>query len=165
VPSDKAASDIPFGITLFSLSENEGLICDAADLFMNHCADSLPMSKKDTTLVAVCGLYMRGFSFEKQMHECGARFVREAVTAAKYQLVKLPTVPAKPGLIKKQIAGASIHLEIWEMPLDSFGSFVTSIPGPLGIGKIEPEDGSEISGFICEAYAAMDGEDITSFGG
>jgi allophanate hydrolase len=172
VPSDDAAFNTPFGITFFALSEREDLICGAADSFMStgltgkeKTKNSLPISKKDTTLVAVCGLHMRGYPLEKQMFECGARFVREDVTAAKYQLVKLPTVPAKPGLIKKQTDGASIHLEIWEMPTDAFGSFVTSIPAPLGIGKIELQDGSEVPGFVCEAYAAIEAEDITASGG
>lgn len=166
IPADEAAFQIPFGITLFALAENEDLICGVADTFLNHTPSrTLPVSRKETIFVAVCGLHMRGYPLEKQMHDCGARFVHEAFTAPKYQLVKLPTIPAKPGLIRKQSGGASIHLEIWEMPMEAFGSFVAFIPAPLGIGKVELQDGSEVPGFICEAYAAIDAEDITAFGG
>jgi allophanate hydrolase len=56
-------------------------------------------------------------------------------------------------------------VEVWEMPLDAFGSFAAAIPAPLGIGKIELEDGTEIPGFICEGYAADSAKDITKFGG
>lgn len=155
VPSDAAAFNIPFGISLFALAENEDLICGLAASFI----------KKSFTLVAVCGLHMRGYPLEKQMTDFGASFVCEAVTAAKYQLVKLPTVPAKPGLIKKQTGGASINLEIWQMPTDAFGCFVASIPAPLGIGKVELQDGREVPGFICEAYAETGALDITTSGG
>ena len=171
VPSGAAALNTPFGITLFALAEHEALIYGVADLFLNSSAgltmskDLLPVAPKDTTLVAVCGLHMRGYPLEQQMLDCGAHFVREAVTAAKYQLVKLPTVPAKPGLIKKQTGGESINLEIWEMPTDAFGFFAASIPAPLGIGKVELQDGFEVPGFICEAYVAIEAEDITAFGG
>lgn len=174
VPSGFSAQNIPFGITLFALAENENLICGLADLFMNNASVTLAKTnkrdtelvpKKNTTLIAVCGLHMRGYPLEKQMKDSGARFVREAHTAAKYQLVKLPTVPAKPGLIKKQTGGASIKLELWEMPTDALGHFTASIPAPLGIGKVELQDGLEVPGFICEAYAATDAEDITAFGG
>lgn len=157
VPSDEAAPKTPFGITLFGLAENEHLLYGAADLFLNHSLGSgklrdLP-AHLDTTFIAVCGLHMRGLPLEKQMLDFGARFIREASTATKYQLIKLPTLPPKPGLIKKQAGGSSIDLEIWEMPIEKFGSFTASIPSPLGIGKIELDDGSEVPGFICEAYA------------
>jgi allophanate hydrolase len=175
LPSEDAALNLPFGITLFANSEREDLIFGAGEMFVNLVAgteapnllwnENRPVSAGTSSFVAVCGLHMRGYPLEKQMLEIGAKFVREAITAAKYQLVKLHTVPAKPGLIKKQAAGSSIHLEIWEMPVDRFGSFVASIPAPLGIGKIELQDGSEVTGFVCEAYAALGAEDISAFGG
>lgn len=116
-------------------------------------------------VVAVCGLHMRGYPLEKQMNGLQARFIREASSAPHYKLVKLPTTPAKPGMIKRQHGGASIELELWEMSPASFGTFTSLIPAPLGIGKVELLDGSEVSGFVCEAYAAEDAEDITAYGG
>ncbi|WP_332628430.1 allophanate hydrolase [Halalkalibacter flavus] len=158
VPAGEAAERLPFGITLFSLAEDEGLICGTAEAFAKK-------SDEPTTLIAVCGLHMRGLPLETQMKECRARFIREAVTAPKYQMIKLPTEPAKPGLIKQASGGGAIQLEIWEMPLSTFGGFAASIPEPLGIGKVELEDGSEVPGFICQAYAVEEAEDITALGG
>jgi allophanate hydrolase len=170
VPAGEAAPQTPFGITLFALAENESLICGAAEAFVGGVeargsAKAAEASTKETTLVAVCGLHMRGFPLEKQMLGCGAAFVRETESAAKYQLVKLPTVPAKPGMIKRQTGGAAIRLEVWEMPLAAFGAFAASIPAPLGIGKVELADGMEVPGFVCEAYASEQSEDITAYGG
>ncbi|WP_318502759.1 allophanate hydrolase [Bacillus sp. T3] len=164
VPSEDAADHLPFGITLFSEFNNEHLIMGLADLFLNGTSASV---KSDTTLVAVCGLHMRGFPLEQQMIEHGAQFIRESKTAEKYKLVKLPTAPVKPGLIRTFSSenGAAIELELWEMPLSTFGTFVAGIPAPLGIGKIELEDGSFVPGFICERSAAATAEDITKFGG
>ncbi len=117
--------------------------------------------------IAVCGLHMRGFPLEVQMLAHGAVFLREAATAARYRMLKLPTTPAKPGLVKGQTGGGSITLEVWEMPLDRLGAFVAGIPAPLGIGKVELEDGAEVVGFICEGYAAeLPGAlDVTASGG
>ncbi|ULL16123.1 allophanate hydrolase [Paenibacillus sp. H1-7] len=177
VPGEDAGEQLPFGITLFALAENEGLVCGAAERFMNRGTPighaepnglnqvSAAPDREPTTLVAVCGLHMRGFPLEKQMVECRAAFIREESTAPRYQFVKLPTVPAKPGLIKLPEGGSSIRLEVWEMPLASFGRFAASIPAPLGIGKVELADGSEVPGFVCEAYAAEGAEDITASGG
>jgi len=173
VPGDDAGPQLPFGITLFASADSEGLACAAADAFAHapgkrpeHSSRSLQdRADEATTLVAVCGLHMRGFPLERQMRDCGATFIREDATAAKYQFVKLPTVPAKPGLIRLPSGGASISLEVWKMPLASFGAFAASIPSPLSIGKVELADGTEIPGFVCEAYAAEGAEDVTSAGG
>ncbi|WNS46010.1 hypothetical protein [Paenibacillus sp. MMS20-IR301] len=121
--------------------------------------------QQKTITVAVCGLHMRGLPLEQQMNDCGARFIREAESAAKYKLYKLPAVPAKPGMIRQSEGGAAIRLELWEMPEASFGGFTALIPAPLGIGKVELSGGEEVSGFICEGYAAGGAEDITAYGG
>ncbi|GAE36735.1 allophanate hydrolase [Halalkalibacter akibai] len=165
IPAGEAASKLPFGITLFGLAKEEGLIRGAASLYESTSEKTNQTFDEPTTLVAVCGLHMRGFPLEKQMNECRARFVKEAKTAPKYQMVKLPSTPAKPGLIKNEQIAGSIELEIWEMPLVEFGKFTASIPAPLGIGKVELEDGSEVSGFICESHAVYTAEDITASGG
>jgi allophanate hydrolase len=46
-----------------------------------------------------------------------------------------------------------------------FASFVDSIPAPLGVGKIELQDGEQVLGFLCEAYATDGAADITHLGG
>ncbi|OZB91272.1 allophanate hydrolase [Paenibacillus sp. XY044] len=168
MPGGDAAEDLPFGVTFFALSGNEHLIEYTAGKFEDRNRPALEPEvsvKSDTTQVAVCGLHMRGFPLEKQMCASGARFVRETLTAPKYRMVKLDTVPAKPGLIKVPAGGAKLRLEVWEMPLSAFGEFTASIPAPLGIGKVELEDGREIPGFLCEAYAAEGLCDITASGG
>ncbi|WP_028550237.1 allophanate hydrolase [Paenibacillus sp. UNC451MF] len=181
IPAGDAAADTPFGITLFAPSEHEGWLSGAAEEFvqqLDKVQETAVIVKQDyenasrtlkpelsTTLIAVCGLHMRGLALEPQMQACGARFIKEAQTAACYQMIQLPTVPAKPGLIKGADVGASIQLELWEMPLEAFGTFAASIPAPLGIGKVELQDGSEVPGFVCEAYAAAGAKDITAHGG
>jgi allophanate hydrolase len=88
-------------------------------------------------------------------------------TAPHYRLYALPgTVPPKPGLMRVAAGeGAAIAVEIWEMPMAHYGSFVALIPGPLGIGSLELADGSRVQGFVCEALAVAGAEDITPLGG
>ncbi|MGG4481942.1 allophanate hydrolase [Paenibacillus illinoisensis] len=156
VPAGKAAEDLPFGITLFTLPEQEASMVEAARIFEPH---------HNRLLVAVCGLHMRGMSLEPQMTGLGAFFVEETRTAPEYRLYKLNTSPAKPGLVHTLEEGTSIDLELWSMPLSSFGSFTAAIPAPLGIGKIMLQDGRVVSGFICEASAAQNAVDMSHLGG
>ncbi|WP_438444976.1 allophanate hydrolase [Gorillibacterium sp. sgz5001074] len=178
VPACDAADRVPFGITFFASWEREDLIRGAAAWFSASgepegafpaAAEASAAVAKESleapvTLVAVCGLHMRGYPLEKQMQACGARFVEEAESAPKYRFVKLPTTPAKPGMIKAARGGGAVRLELWEMPLAAFGGFAASIPAPLGIGKVELADGREVPGFICEGYAEEGAEDITALG-
>lgn len=153
VPAGEAEEKLPFGITLFTVPEEEANLGAAARLLS---------SQPDDITVAVCGLHMRGMPLERQMLGLGAEFLEEAQTAPLYQLFMLPTTPAKPGLIRVPQAGAPIALELWSMPAASFGLFTDMIPAPLGIGKIELADGRHVSGFLCEAYAIEQAADITA---
>lgn len=162
IPTEDAGENLPFGITLFSTNLNEHLILGLADLMLN---ENQSEKKKVTTLVAVCGLHMRGFPLEKQMLEHKASFVREAKTASNYKLVKLNTVPPKPGLIQTDLNGSSIEVELWEMPISEFGKFALLIPAPLAMGKVQLEDGTIVPGFVCESSGMLNGEDITHLGG
>jgi allophanate hydrolase len=154
IPSGYAAKDVPFGITIFSLSDAEGLLIGVGREL-----------KEEKITVAVCGLHMQGYPLEVQMIECGSKYLRICKTAEKYKLFKLNTDPAKPGLIKVQSGGNAIEVELWEMPLNKFGYFTSLIPSPLCIGKVQLEDGSEVCGFICEEYGKYNAEDITKSGG
>jgi allophanate hydrolase len=61
--------------------------------------------------------------------------------------------------------GAAIEAEVWSVPAEQFGGFVAGIPAPLGIGKLQLEDGSSVCGFICEPLGIAGARDITEFGG
>lgn len=165
IPSIDADEKLPFGITLFSLPELESALFDLAKKFMAVTTKPSNAIVQSTAIpVAVCGLHMRGMPLEQQMKDCGAIFVKETTTAPKYKLYKLGTTPSKPGLVKVEQGGSSISLEIWHMPLHSFGAFTAQIPAPLGIGKIELENGTEVSGFLCEGYVLADAEEISELG-
>ena len=95
----------------------------------------------------------------------GASLAARTTTAARYRLVALAnTVPPKPGLFRVA-DGAAIEVEVWDVPVAEFGSFVAGVPAPLAIGKLELADGSWVSGFVCESVGLDGADDITAFGG
>ena len=60
--------------------------------------------------------------------------------------------------------GKAIEVEVWELPVSAFGSFVDGIPSPLAIGTVELADGEKVKGFMCEAYGTINAQDITELG-
>jgi allophanate hydrolase len=116
--------------------------------------------------VAVLGAHLAGEPLNHQLTDAGGKLVRAARTAPHYRFYALPnTKPAKPGLSRVDAGGVAIGLEVWALSPAAFGSFVARIPAPLCIGRIELEDGTFVSGFLCEGYAFAGAQDISEFGG
>ena len=112
--------------------------------------------------LAVVGLHLRGEPRNGELTDRGALFVRETRTAAAYRLFHLPS--GAPGLLR-QPGGSHIDIELWDLPLTEVGHFLDGIPAPLTLGRVELEDGTDVTGFLCEAYATAEAEDITASGG
>ena len=119
-----------------------------------------------TLPIAVVGAHLSGLPLNAQLTERGA-VLREATrTAPHYRLYALPgTTPPKPGLLRATEGGASIEVEVWDMPLEAVGSFLALIPPPLGLGSLELADGRRVHGFLCEAHALVGADDISAHGG
>jgi allophanate hydrolase len=179
VPAALRDDGLPFGITLIGPAGSDLMLADLAQRF--HADTGLPLGaldvsmpnverllpRSDTTQIVVVGAHLAGLPLNGELIERGARLVRPTRTAAAYRLYALPgTVPPKPGLVRTaNDDGAAIDVEVWEMPTPAFGGFVAAIAAPLSIGTIALADGSGVHGFLCEAAATADADDITHYGG
>ena len=68
-------------------------------------------------------------------------------------------------MVRVETGGVPVEMEVWELPLTEFGSFVAGIPAPLGIGKVRLADGTDVPGFVCESIAVEQGAtDISHWG-
>lgn len=116
--------------------------------------------------LAVFGLHLAGEPLNHQLTDLGARLVRLAKTASTYRMYLLQNGMEKPGVVVAHNGdGASLDLEIWQLPADAVGRFFMHIPPPLGLGTITLEDGELVKGFICEGYVAATSLDLTPYGG
>ena len=115
-------------------------------------------------LLAVFGAHLTGQPLNNQLTEGGATLVGSINTAPEYSLHALPTEPPKPGLVRVGRQGYSLPGELWALPASTFASVVATTPSPLTIGKVLLSDGTEVSGFLCEPYAASAAPDISAFG-
>jgi allophanate hydrolase len=74
------------------------------------------------------------------------------------------SVPPKPALVHSK-DGGPIAVEVYELGLAEFGSFVAEVPPPLAIGTVTLADGTSVKGFVAEPRALDGAEDITHLGG
>ena len=87
-------------------------------------------------------------------------------SSADYQLYALAGGPPfRPGMVRVDHGGVAIDVEVWELPSRELGSFLTGIPAPLGLGKVQLADGRWECGFICEAYGLQGATNISHLGG
>ncbi len=156
IPSGFRKNGLPFGVTLVGPAFEDRLLAAIAS-GADACRGMIPL--------AVVGAHLSGQPLNGQLTERGAILFQTTTTAAHYRLYALPTVPPKPGLVRDSHHGATIEVEVWNIPVGALGSFVSLIPHPLGIGTIELMDGSWVKGFICEPEALADAPEITLHGG
>ncbi len=115
--------------------------------------------------LAVVGAHLKDMPLHWQLSSRDARFVRACRTAPAYRLYAMAnTAPAKPALVHVG-EGAAIEVEVYELDVAAFGSFVAEVPPPLAIGTVTLEDGSQVKGFVAEPRATDGAEDITALGG
>lgn len=185
VPSSIRPDGLPFGITLIGPCASDWQLAElgqryhhATGLAQGATGQPLPpmeaiagirsgTASAATVRVAVVGAHLSGMPLNSQLTERGATLVASTVTAPHYRFFALPgTMPPKPGLLRVAPGtGGAIAVEIWDMPLAHYGSFVALIPAPLGIGTLELADGTGVQGFVCEAWATAGAQDITHLGG
>ncbi len=122
-----------------------------------------PAPAKGTIDIAVCGAHMSGLPLNHTLIDRGATLVTASETAPDYAFYALPSdTVARPGLVRVGAGkGVSVKLEVWRMPETEFGSFMQTIPAPLGIGTIQLSNGETVQGFLCEAIAADGAKDIS----
>jgi allophanate hydrolase len=177
VPTGTRSDRLPCGITLIHQAGRDLQLADLGRRVERAVAQGRPAPRAaarpsavwrgDTVDVAVVGAHLAGQPLNGQLTERGGLLLRACRTAPHYRLFVLPrSTPAKPGLIRDLHGyGHHIDIEVWRLPEAAYGGFVAAIPSPLGLGRLELEDGTWAQGFLCEPWALEEAEEISSLGG
>lgn len=167
---------LPFGITFVGRAHDDAKLLEMAQAWANEGRQVMATAETPSMTacagvvrVAVVGAHLSGEPLNWQLTQRGARMVAATTTAPAYRLYALDAAASggieKPGLVRVREGGERIAVEVWEIPVAAYGSFVAGIAAPLGIGTLSLADGTQVQGFLCES-AGLDGaQDITQFGG
>ena len=128
-----------------------------------------PLDKEGLTTsirLAVVGAHLAAMPLHWQLTSRDAKLWRRTKTAPAYKLYAIAnSTPPKPALVHVAQGGASIEVEVYEIGVEAFGSFVAEVPAPLAIGTVTLEDGTDVKGFVAEPRALEGAKDITDLGG
>ncbi len=171
-PAGFYKNNMPFGVTAFAPAFHDHKLIDLADQFQAYLPiitkkpfpeitpDNIPDGWNP---VVVCGAHLEGLALNWQLTQRNAKLWKKTETAPLYNFYALPPIgdkiPPRPGVLRvaeDDSSAISIKVEVWLIPTENFGSFVSNIPAPLGIGKVLLKDGNNYPGFICEPYALDD---------
>ena len=181
LPAGFTGGGLPFGVTFIARGAADAALARWGQTWQHTLALPLGATQRalaadaptlrwpasePTLPIAVVGAHLSGMPLNGQLTERGATLREATQTAPHYRLFALPgTVPPKPGLLRSGEDGASIAVEVWDMPVAAVGSFLALIAPPLGLGSLELADGRWVHGFLCEAHALESASEVTSFGG
>ncbi len=181
VPGRFRADGLPSGITLIAPAGRDAMLAEIGAKL--HAISDVPLGASGRKIVhqspafepaaandielLVVGNHLSQLPWNQELLDLGARFRRAATTTSDYRLYALREGPAlRPGLLRvADGAGAGIEAEVWGLSASAFGTFVASIAPPLSIGTVRLSDGTAPKGFLVEAEATRDAEDISHFGG
>lgn len=170
VPAGARSNNTGFGITFIGPAHSDKALIALAGAYLTLAALPPPPpldlgDRMDTIKLAVVGAHLEGMPLHWQLTSRNASFVGAFTTAPTYRLYAMAdSVPPKPALVHSE-EGAAIALEVYELDMASFGSFVAEVPPPLAIGTVTLADGSSVKGFVAEPRALTGAEDITHLGG
>jgi allophanate hydrolase len=170
VPSGFMANGLPWGVTLFGRAFTDQYLLSVADALQRQQDSALPApangARHDRARIVVCGAHLQGLALNWQLTQRGGRLLETTFSSPDYQLHALAGgPPLRPGMVRVKDGGVAIAVEVWELPSSELGSFLTGIPAPLGLGKVQLADGRWESGFICEPYGLEGALDISHLGG
>jgi allophanate hydrolase len=171
VPAGWRANHTGFGVTLIGPAFADRALLSLAERYEAAAASpdtpSLDVGgRAETVRLAVVGAHLHGMPLHWQLTSRDARLAETTTTAPAYRLYAMAgSVPPKPALVHMGAEGAAIAVEVYELPIAAFGSFVAEVPPPLAIGSVTLASGEVVKGFVAEPRATVGAEDITGLGG
>jgi len=172
VPAGARDNGTGFGITLIGPAGTDRALLAASDAYLDAAKLAAPPpldleGRMQTVKLAVVGAHLKDMPLHWQLTSREAVFVEATHTAPTYNLYAMAdSVPPKPALVHVGADdGAAIAVEVYELDVAAFGSFVVDVPPPLAIGSVTLADGSTVKGFVAEPRATTGAEYITALGG
>jgi allophanate hydrolase len=179
VPASLRSDGVPFGVTLLAPAGNDAFLAALGRVF--HADTALPLGAigekqsplptlpaephRDEIAIAVVGAHLSGMPLNDELRMLGARLLGPAATASNYRLYLLESDPPRPGLVRVAARGKAIEVEVWALPIESFGRLVAKVPPPLSIGTVLLAGGRPVKGFLCEQHVVKAAQDISHCGG
>ncbi len=171
VPAGYRRNATGFGVSFMAPAWADQALLELARRLEIVCPSPAPPAldvspRTPTVRLAVVGAHLEGLPLHFQLASLGARLAQRTRTAPVYRLYAMRAqTPPKPALVHVGAGGGAIEIEVYELEVAAFGTFVAEVPAPLAIGTVELEDGTAVRGFLAEPRALAHAEDITSEGG
>jgi len=164
VPAGFRLNGTGFGISFFAPAGSDRALLEMAEAWGNpYTQPQFDLEgRMERVRLAVVGAHLKDMPLHWQLSSRNAQLIAVTETAPTYRLYAMAnSTPPKPALVH-DAAGAAIAVEVYELDVAEFGSFVAEVPPPLAIGTITLSDGSQVKSFVAEPRATEGARDITA---
>jgi allophanate hydrolase len=161
VPAGRRDDGLPYGVQLVAPAFADEPLLDLASLW---CGEPAAAVGTGPTLVAV-GAHMSGLPLNHLLVSRGGRLVRRARTAGGYRMLRVPTGLPRPALVSGDGPAQGFAVEVWELPAQGLGELAAEVGGPLRLGPVRLDDGTQSLGFLGDVQALGDAEDLSHLDG
>ena len=164
VPAGFRLNGTGFGISFFAPAGSDLALLEMAEAWGNpYTQPQFDLEgRMERVRLAVVGAHLKDMPLHWQLSSRNAQLIAVTETAPTYRLYAMAnSTPPKPALVH-DATGAAIEVEVYELDVAEFGSFVAEVPPPLAIGTITLSDGSQVKSFVAEPRATEGARDITA---
>jgi allophanate hydrolase len=162
VPAGRRDDDLPYGVQLIAPAFADQPLLGLASTW---CGEPVPPTVTGHTVVAV-GAHLSGLPLNHLLVGRGGRLLRRTRTAGGYRMLRVPGagIP-RPALVAGDGPAEGFAVEVWELPAQGLGEVVAEVTAPLRMGSVRLADGSTSLGWVGDAAALTDAEDLSGFDG
>ena len=180
IPNGFTARGFPAGVTLVGPAWHDGLLCTLARAMERRASLPLGATGWSASLrsgrpagraphplmeIAVFGAHLSGQKLNPDLIALGGVLRRTCRTAPVFRMKLLPGAVPRPALVHAAPPdGVAIEGEVWTLPKEAVGVFLSRIAPPLGLGTVPLEDGEPVPGFIADGSVPPDAPDLSHFG-
>lgn len=158
-----------FGVTVLARAFEDAVALDIGAMLTTDAAPQKiwPLASAESKELIVFGAHLRDGPLSYQLTDVGARFAGEVTTAPHYKMAALDGAVPKPAVTRTADGAPGVALtgHRWLLSPAALGGFLSALPAPMQLGKVELADGTWCTGFSCDATSAAAGTDISRYGG
>jgi allophanate hydrolase len=161
VPAGRRDDGLPYGVQLIAPAFADDPLLDLASRW---CGEPVPNPDQTSTVVVV-GAHLSGLPLNEQLVARGGTLLRRDRTAGGYRMLRVPTGVSRPALVAGDGPEQGFAVEVWQLPAQGIGELAGLIGPPLSLGQVRMSDGTSQLGFVGNASALVDAQDLSGFDG
>jgi len=174
VPAGYTEDGRPGSLMVLGPALADDVVLEVAARLTGSRPPPVPDPGPATTEIVVVGHHLSGQPRNGELTGRGGVLLEATATDSEYRLLRVaathPGEAAVPALLRVPGHGASIEVELWQLPAAELALFLAGLPDVLALGRVQLADGRTVPGLVGDGSVVSGSAgrpitDITDAGG